>query len=82
VNDRIRVVPVAGRLIRKLDRTPLAAAGEMVDDDTYWRRLERDGDVTIEPIAADVESESLATTAEVETNNKPRNHRQQRDAEA
>ncbi len=45
---RIFVTPVAGRVVNKLATMEvLPPAGDTVEDASYWRRRERDGDVTI-----------------------------------
>jgi hypothetical protein len=49
----ILVTPQPGRRVRHPDTgAPLAAAGEIVPLTSYWRRRERDGDVTLGTIKA------------------------------
>ena len=45
---RIKVKPAPGVLVRDpADNSPLSAAGEWVEDGTYWRRRIADRDVTL-----------------------------------
>jgi hypothetical protein len=40
-------MPVKGRKVRKLDGTILHEAGDKVTFNAYWRRRQKEGDVTI-----------------------------------
>ena len=48
--------PAADVVVRKQDGTPLAAAGEAVELNSYWQRRLNDGDVVL------AESEAAAET--------------------
>lgn len=47
-SDTIKVIPVAGRLVRHRDGRMLDEKGEWVVRESYWRRRFDDGDIEIE----------------------------------
>ena len=50
---RAKVFPVDGRIVRHpTTGRRVSETGDVVVVTSYWTRLERDGDVTIEPITA------------------------------
>lgn len=50
---RAKVYPVEGRQVRHPRTGRLVSdAGDVIVVSSYWTRLERDGDVTIEPITS------------------------------
>lgn len=53
MSDLVRVVPAEGRLVRDLQGVRIPEEGAIVDRSTapiYWHRLERSGDVSLEPV--------------------------------
>ncbi|WP_374342578.1 DUF2635 domain-containing protein [Azonexus sp.] len=47
---QVIATPKEGVLVRHENGTPLKAAGEPVERNSYWLRRERDGDVTLAPV--------------------------------
>ncbi len=62
---RVKVFPVEGRLVRhpKTGRL-ISAEGDVIVESSYWTRLVRDGDVTIEPITSAPTSASSSEDSE------------------
>jgi hypothetical protein len=49
---QVKATPINGARVRKPDGAILNAAGEPVERTSFWLRREKDGDVTLEAIAA------------------------------
>lgn len=54
--EKVFATPKEGVLVRHAEGPlygkPLDAAGDVVERNSYWLRRERDGDVTLQPVAA------------------------------
>lgn len=49
---QVKATPINGARVRKPDGAILNAAGEPVERSSFWLRRKKDGDVTLEEIAA------------------------------